>query len=219
MVTISHLVKNIIEKKPFISESLSQGLINYAALAELIKPEIEKELRKTVKNSAVMMALRRYSESSKKKLFKEVKFGKETEIIMRSDLMDLTVYKSHDSGELIKKLYNLIDVRKGDFLSLILGNNEISIITNKRNESKILGIIEKREIKSIIRDLSILTINLPEHSTHVIGLFYLLTKSLSWENITIIDMVSTWSEAGYVVKTEDASRAFKVLNKLIEENR
>ena len=65
MVTISHLVKKKIEDKPFLQEALRRKLINYGALADELKPEIEKELQKKVKHSAVMMALRRLADQLK----------------------------------------------------------------------------------------------------------------------------------------------------------
>jgi len=48
MVTVAHLVEKIIAQKPFLQEALSKGIVNNAALAEELLPEIEKELKKRV---------------------------------------------------------------------------------------------------------------------------------------------------------------------------
>ena len=66
MVNVSHLVEKIIEQKPFLQEALSKGIVNNAALAEELRPQIEKELKKEVKFSAVNMAVRRLSEKLNK---------------------------------------------------------------------------------------------------------------------------------------------------------
>jgi len=219
MVTIAHLVEKMIERKPFLEEALSKGIINYGALADLVKPEVEQELKQEVKHSAVMMALRRYSEKAKHKLFRKIKFRDETDINLRSDLVEITVVKTPDAGDLIKKLYEFIDYKKGDFISIVQGIHEISIITNKKHESNFVKCLQKKEIKSIIKELSSLTINIPEDSTKIIGLFYVITRALSWENISIIEIVSTWSEMTYILKTEDAPFAFKVIKQVIEENK
>lgn len=218
MATIAHLVKHIIGKKPFLEEALSRGIINYANLAEELKPEIEKELKKQVKSSAIMMALRRYSEISKEKLFKRIKFKEDTDVTMRSDLIEITILKTPDSGDIIKKLYSFIDLKKGDFISIVQGLHEISVITNKKHEKDFLSSLKKKDIRNITKDISSLTIKIPEDSTEVIGLFYSLTRALSWENISIIEIVSTWSEMTYIVKTEDAPNAFRVINQLIKES-
>jgi len=219
MVTIAHLTANLIEKKPFIEEAMSKGLINYGALADLIKPEIEVELKKEVKHSAVVMALRRYSEKSGEKLFKQIKFSESSDIMMRSGLIEVTIVKNPDSGELIKKLYDFVDVKKGDFISIVQGINELSIITNKKHEESFMKTLKKGDIKAVSKNLSSLTIKLPKGSTEMIGIFYIITRALSWENISIIEVVSTWGEMTCVVKTEDAPHAFKIIDNLIKENR
>lgn len=219
MATIAHIVKDIIGKKPFIEEALSRGLINYGALAEVIKEEVETELKKEVKEAAIVMALRRYAEKIEGKEAKRAKFGEESDIMMRSGLIEVTVVKSPDSGELIRKLYDFVDVKKGDFISIVQGINEISVITNKKHEKNFLENLKKSEIKAVSKNLSSLTIKLPKGSTEMIGIFYMITKELSWENISIIEVISTWGEMTCIVRTEDAPHAFKVLDRLIKENR
>ena len=62
MVNMSFLVEKIIEQKPFLQEALSKGIVNNAALAEQLMPELEQQLKNKVKFSAVNMAIRRLSE-------------------------------------------------------------------------------------------------------------------------------------------------------------
>ena len=137
---------------------------------------------------------------------------------MRSDLIEINIVKHPDSGELIKKIYDLVDLKKGDYISIVQGLHEISIITNKKHEKKLLKLINEKDVKKIVRKLSSLTINIPEESVEEIGMFYLITRALIWENISIIEIVSTFSEMTYILNTEDVPYAFKVIKKLIEEN-
>ena len=69
MPTVQHLVKQEIEKNPFLIDILEQNLINISALAEKIQPFIEKELKKKIKLSAVSMAIRRYTQQISKSIF------------------------------------------------------------------------------------------------------------------------------------------------------
>lgn len=219
MVTIAHIVGKEIKRKPFLEEALIRGIINYGALADMIMPEIEKELGKKVKHSAVMMALRRYCDKAEKKGLNDIRFDENSDIIMRSDLIEITIFKTSGSGEMVKKLYQAVDQKRGDVLSIVQGLNEISIITNKKNEKSFFKILDKKEIKNVTKGLSSITINIPEESTETVGLFYMITRTLSWENISIIEIVSTWSEMTYILKTEDAPYAFKVIKNIIEENK
>ncbi len=219
MVTISHLTEKIIEKKPFLEEALAKGIINYVALAGILKPEIEKELKKEVKISAIMMSLRRLSEKLEKSFIRQahIRF-KETDITIKSDLFEITVLKSTTIINNIKKLYDLIDFSRGDFLTITHGVYEITIISNKKYKNKIEKIIEEEKIIKIIDGLSSLTIKIPIESIEQVGLFYVITKTLNWENINIIEIVSTLTEMTFIIDETNTARAFDTLKKLVENN-
>ncbi|MBD3303655.1 hypothetical protein GF343_00780 [Candidatus Woesearchaeota archaeon] len=216
MVTIAHLVEKIIENKPMLQEALAQGIINNAALAEQLQPQIEKELSKKVKFSAVNMAVRRLGEKLKKKTVPKARFDKSCDITVKSDLIEITLHKTENSYGNARKIHNLIKLRKGDFLTITQGLYEVMIITNQKYEKDIRKIIPPRAVKKIIKNLSSLTVNIPEEFVETIGFFYLITRAMVWENINIIDLVSTFTEITFLVKEKDTSRAFDTLKKLIK---
>ncbi|MFA6073804.1 MAG: hypothetical protein WC758_06850 [Candidatus Woesearchaeota archaeon] len=215
MPTVAHLTRKIIEKKPFLEESLSDGIINNAALAQKMIPELEQELKKKVKFSAVNLAIRRMAEGLEVKPVINLKFNKDTEINLKSNVVEIVLYKDDNISEYIRKIYKIMNFKKGDLLTITQGINELMIITNEKNMSKILKIIPKRLIKKKINDLSIVSVNISESAVEGIGLFYVITKALNWENISVIDIVSTYTELNLIVKDEDSSRAFDVLKRLI----
>jgi aspartokinase len=218
MVTVSHLVEKVIEQKPFIQEALSNGIINNAALADQMLPEIEKELKKKVKFSAVNMAIRRLSEKLEQSFISKAKFNNNSDLTLKSNLIEITVYKMEDSQEYIGKLYSLVDIKGGDFLTITQGLHELMIITNEKYEKKILEMFPNKLIKKSIKNLSSITINIPEESIETIGLFYIVTRALNWENINIVDIVSTFTEMTFIIKEEDTARSFNVLKELIKDN-
>jgi len=218
MVTVAHLVEKMIEQKPFLQESLNQGIINNAALAERLLPQIEKELKKKVKFSAVNMAIRRLGEKLKKSFVHTVKFDLNSDITIKSNLVEIIVYKTEELQNNIKKLYTIVNLNKGDFMTITQGLHEVMIITNQKHEPKVLDVFLGSTVKKKIRNLASLTINIPEESVETMGFFYLVTRTLNWENINIIDIVSTFTEMTFIIKEKDTSRAFEVLSKLIKEN-
>ena len=54
MKTISSIVENYIKSKPFLQSALAQGIINLTSLSRNIKPEIEEQLGKDVRNGAIV---------------------------------------------------------------------------------------------------------------------------------------------------------------------
>jgi len=219
MVTVSHIVKKKIKDKPFIEEAIRLNIINYGGLADLLIPEIGKELNKKVTHASVMMAIRRYSEQINENELKYNILDEIEDINVRSNLFEVTIYKSNESKKFLQKIQNFPDSRKGDILSVITGMHEISIIANERLEKQILNSIPKNEIKQTIRNISGITINISEEATETAGLFYIITKNLALENISIIEIISTWTETSFIVKTKDAAKTFTIIKDLIDNKK
>jgi aspartokinase len=216
MVTIARTVEKLMEERPFIQEALSRGIINHAALAEELIPQIEKELKQKVKFSAVNLAIRRLSEKLSKTFVTQAKFDKEsTNINVRSDLAEVTIYLSPAVQGIIKKIYEVEDFREGDLLTVTKGLHEVMIISSKKNLTRILKIIPSDLIKKTLTGLSSLTVNLNPESIETIGLFYVATRALNWDNINIIDVVSTYTEMTFVVREKDTTKAYDALKRLI----
>lgn len=217
MVTVSHLVEKIIEQKPFLEEALSRGIVNNAALAEELRPQIEKELKKKVKFSAVNMAIRRLSEKLKKTFVSKAKFDKSCDLTIKSDLIEIIIHKIEDVQKYIKEMYDIVDFKKGDFLTITQGLYEVMIITNEKYEKKMLDVLPKRIVKKTIKRLSSITISIPPEAVEILGLFYIATRALNWDNINIVDIVSTFTEMTFIVREDDTTRAFTTLKSLISK--
>jgi aspartokinase len=218
MRSVAQAVETIIEQKPFIQEALSKGIVNNAALAEEIKPQIEKELKKTIKFSAVNMAIRRLAEKLKETFVVKAKFNQESDLTVKSNLIEIVIYKTPEIQEQIKKIYDIVDFKKGDFLTVTQGLYEIMVIVNHKHEEKIKALFSQQSIRQVVKNLSSLTIALSEEAIETIGLFYQATRALNWENINIIDIVSTYTEMTYILKEEDTARGFETLKRLLSNH-
>ncbi len=218
MVNVTQVVRKFIERRPFIQEALSRGVINHAALAEQLLPEVEKELGEKVTFSSVNMAVRRVAEKLEAKEVPKKIFEKDTDIILRSNLVAMTFYRLENSKEFFAKLYTVMDFREGDFLTVTHGINELLIQTNQKNEKHILALIPKDKVRKIVRQLSSLTINIPPKAVDTVGVLYAVTRGMAWNNINIIDIVSTFREMTLIIAEDDTARSFTVLKELIKEN-
>ncbi len=217
MVTISRTVEKIIEENPFLQEALSRGIINYAALADDFKPRIDRELKQSVKESAIMMALRRLNEKLEKTFARKAKFNKDADIFVQSDLFEITVKKSGKTFQLVKEIYELINPEK-DFLTLTQGVHQVTIIANKRNQKFIYKTFERERIIKEIGNLAAISTGLPSTAIDEAGYLYLITRAFAWENISIVEIVSTFTELALILKEKDVPKAFTVMKEVIEKN-
>ncbi|MBW2979800.1 hypothetical protein KY360_00100 [Candidatus Woesearchaeota archaeon] len=215
MVTVSHLVKKIINDKPFLEEALSQKLISYGNLAEQIKSKIEEELGKEVKHSAIVMALRRYSDEIEEKHIKTAPFDYSSEITMKTNLCDFCVVKSPSLLAKLRQLYSLVNFERGDTLNVILGNYEISIIINERYKDKLTKFLKGEKILGKESNLAALTIGFKGDFLHTPGIVFNVVRKLAWENINIYEIVSTLTELTLILSKKDSIKAYDSLYNLV----
>jgi len=222
MVTISLIVKKIVSEQPFVEEGLSRGIISVAGLAEELAPKIESELGKKVEHSAVVMALRRFSEEISESRKKTKDFEYKGEILMKTNVCDFTVVKSSSFLSKLKTLYNLVNFERGDTLNVIVGNNEVSLIINEKYSQKLTQFLKGEKITSKEFDLVALSIIFSEHKSftsndffHTPGIIFNVVRKLAWESINIYEIVSTMTELTFILSKKDSMKAYNVLQELI----
>jgi len=214
MTTIAHLTKKIIQNKPFIHEALEKELINLGALAESMKPEIEKELGYSVKISAISMAIRRYVET-KKNFLRKVRLSKKSDLIVKSDLFEISLRRSNTIHEKIRKLYDIVDFDKGGSLNIIHGNYEILIVGNEIYKKRFLEALKGEKVIESKSNISSISIRIPEECIEIPGFYFAITKTLALENISILDIVNTRTEATLILNDDDIPNAYAALKREI----
>lgn len=217
MANIAQLVSLMIQKRPFLEEALVSGIVNYAYLADTLQPEIEKELGKDVKRYAIIMALRRLTDDLKESFVSQAGFNlKDASISITSGIFEITVLKDAKSISRLSELYSMVNIQKGDFLTITQGTYEITILSNSKYGERIAKLFSKDQIVKTNDGLSSLTVRIPVDAAESVGLLYALTKALSWDNVNIVEFVSTLTEEIFIINEDDTSAAFNAIQGLIK---
>ena len=216
MVTISQVVANIIAQKPFLSEAMSEGIVNLSSLARQIMPEVQQRIKEPVSLAAIGMALKRYSPQAEVVI--NIQLNKILDslgdIIVRSDLADIT-YKNSDT--LFEKHIMLLNEFKGKkevFYTFVQGVYETNFIVSNVLKNSITELFKDEKIVAFYENLSSITIKLPAENTKLLGLYYYILKRIAWEGINIMEVVSSTNEFTIIVKDEDIETAFSVVKNL-----
>ena len=216
MVTVSHIVKKIVSQQSFVEEALGKNIISIANLAEQILPDIEKELGKKIKQAAVVMALRRFSEEISKQRKISKSFDYTAEILMKTNIADFTFVKSPSLLAKLRTIHNLVNFERGDTLNIILGNNEVSIITNEKHIQKLTQFLAQEKIINKEKDLVSLTVIFTKDDfTHTPGIIFNAVRKLAWDNINIYEIVSTMTELTFILHKKDSMKAYEVLQEMV----
>lgn len=220
MKTISSVVEVYIKQKPFLLNSISQGIINLTSLARLMMPEIESELGKEVKQGAVVMALKRLSEELDFRInHKLVKVLKNIgEITVRSSLVDFAFVVSDTLLENQVKLISEINKNKELFYTSSRGVNETNIIVSASIIDTVEEIFKNEKQTHKVENLSSITVKLPEVNVTVPGVFYYIFQRLAWEGVIIHEVISTTNEFTVIVNDNQIDTAFKIIKDLKNVN-
>ncbi|MBR9693270.1 hypothetical protein GOV07_05085 [Candidatus Woesearchaeota archaeon] len=214
MSSIAQLVEDQVLRQPFLSDALQRGIVNYGAVAEELMPKVQQHTKRLVRHAAVMMALRRFAEKLEGREPKMPHF-EQTEIMIRSNLFELTVKNTTKAFEIIHDYRTNVKHDQGELLTVTQGLHELTIISNKQHLKAFKHLLNKEGIKNITEDLSLVTIKIPQDALGTPGYFYALTKAFAWENVNIIEIVSTLTEMTFALHDHDVPRAYTIVKNVL----
>lgn len=216
MLTIGKITEQIINRSPFLRESLTEDLINVSALARKIKPEIEDHLKKEVKEGAIIMAIKRMSPGYYHKIDLKIKnfMGSLGDFLVRSDLEDFTFENSETLTEKQSEMMRVLAKRRDTFYTVCNGVSETTIITSSSISEEIKTVFINERMLNHSPNLASVTVKLPTINTEISGIYYYILKHLAWEGINLVEIVSTTNEFTVVVHSDDIDNTFSVLMQL-----
>jgi len=216
MKTISSVVEEYIKKKPFLQSALAQGIINLTSLSRIIKPEIQEELSKEIRNGAIVMALKRLSDDLEfRATHKIVKVLKNIgEITVRSSLTDYTFLASDTVLHQQAKLLETINSSQDVFYTSSRGVNEINIVVSNILDSVVEDLFKAEKCTQKAENLSSITVKLPAENVSVPGIYYFIFQRLAWEGIVLYEVISTTNEFTILVDDDQVDVAFKTIKDL-----
>lgn len=217
MATVANAVSEILKRRPFIEEGLMKGIINYAYLADLLKPEVEEMIGKKANRYAIVMAVRRLTEILKKSFVGGSEgLLADSDVTVTSGIFVMTVRKDSRALKNVPKMYDLVDFAKGDFLTITHGIYEMTIISNSKYRKTLAALFSKHEVMGITTGLSTLVVRISKTAADTVGVLYTLIKALSWENINIVEVVSTQTEEIFIISESDAAKGFAAMSGLVK---
>jgi aspartokinase len=213
--SVSSCVKRIVDKSPFIGEMLTVGILSFSNYAALISDEVERALGKPAKSSAIVMALRRYGEDLKRSNLVRDTSNVNYQIVMKTNIFDINLVRRDSFIGKLGSLYNQISTEKGDFLNITLGSHEISLAVSEKYRPLIKELTKDEEVLNKEDDLVALSLVFTGDFLQTPGIVYEAVRHLAWQQINVIEIVSTMNELTFVISREDSMRAFDVLQNFL----
>lgn len=214
MKTISTVVHNLIRHQPFLDDALARNIINFSSLAADLQPQVEKEMRKPVKQGSIIMALRRYL--PKRSKFTNKDFRKLGDIVVRAGI---TEYTYLNSSTIIGSKARLLEEVKGSsgvYLNYSSNYQESNFLVSSNLEEIVKEFFKEETLVNEKKDLSSITIALPEGNTQTVGLYFYIFKLLAFEGIPVYEIISTANYFTLFLEKEYINQAFVLMNEIRE---
>lgn len=212
MKTITSCVHSMLRHQPFLDDALAKDLINFSSLAIHLQPEVEKELRKPVKQGSIIMALRRYN--PKKNLLKNTNLRDMGDILVRSGITEYTYLNSKSILASHAELLNIVKDELGVYLNYSSNYQESNILVSADLKETVANCFKNEILVSVKSELSSITIALPKNSSKTVGLYFYIFKLLAYEGIPVFEMISTSNYFALFLEKEYINQAFLLLNEI-----
>lgn len=216
MKTIAATVVDYIKTKPYLSSALSDGIINLTSLARTIQDDIEERTKKPVKPGAIVMALKRISDTADfvqtKQIIEVLKnLG---DITVRSSLVDYSFLISDSLLVAQSNLLKEIEQKKEVFYTSSRGVSESNIIVSQNIAPLVDELFKDESCFSKTENLSSITMKLPSENVTIPGIYYFIFQRLSWEGVNINEVISTSNEFTILMHEDQVNTAFTVIKNL-----
>ena len=216
MKTIAATVVEYIKTKPSLSSALSDGIINLTSLARNIQEDIEERTKKPVKPGAIVMALKRISDTADfvqtKQIIKVLKnLG---DITVRSSLVDYSFLISESLLFAQSNLLKAIEQQQEVFYTSSRGVSESNIIVSQNIAPLVDDLFKEETCFSKTENLSSITMKLPIENVTIPGIYYFIFQRLSWEGVNINEVISTSNEFTILMHEDQVNTAFRVIKNL-----
>jgi aspartokinase len=213
MRTITSIIDRLLAAYPTYGEALQAGIVNYSALARILKPQIEAELLEDVTAGAVTMALRRHSEHLLAHYPRE-RVHPIRNITVRSEIVEVAYISVPELNAVHQKLLKIAERYDQPFLSYGQGVGETTFDMSSVLLPHLRQLTKGRKPIAVYENLATISVRLPTDTVTTTGVYYPFVKALAWSQINVFQIISYFTEVNFVVAEADIEKAFSLLKGL-----
>lgn len=220
--SISDAVSEVLSEMHFLQQPFKLGIINYSALARVIKPFVEQKTGEEAGLDAIIMAIRRNSEIVGKTESRDVyALLGECTLSLRTGMVYVHFKRSNELYEKVAKFERTINWLSGERIYVNQRTDEISIMTLSRFLSSLLELIADDESQLLGKqeNMAMLTIRYPASALQTPGVLHLLTSQFAALGINIVSVFSSFSRLSFVCDEADAPAVYNRIAKLIRDSK
>ncbi|MDT8894015.1 hypothetical protein RSO41_05055 [Halomonas sp. I1] len=208
MISITDALNQIVRANPLLEFGFRHGLFNLTKLAAYLRPMVAARAKKDVQPTAITMALSRLGRDRARPAPEPAQFIVEN-VTIHSGLSARSYPRSHRLHQQLNEFYRRIH-DNNDFCNLTQGMHELTVIYDSRHGSDLDHTVRTQPIYQS-EGIASISVQFDENYIDVPGLLYLLLQRVALQNINLIEISSTYTEAMIFVAENDARLVFDTL--------
>jgi len=212
MLTTTDCVREIIQKSPFVQETLRLGWLNLSQYAVSIQPEIEKKVWKKVQLGSIVTALGRIRTEITEVFDINISIN---DISLKFPITEFNFSNHPNHPQKIGQLYEQLGTLENSFLNIISGNTEMGIFINSKHTNEVLELFLPQKPNLCVQNLGAVSVKFNPEYLQTTGSVYQILKLLVWKKINLMEVISTYTELTLIVQKADAQKVFDAVSSLV----
>lgn len=215
MLRVSDIVEEEVRRTAFLEAALTDGIINHSALARRLRSRVERRLLRKVSVAAVMMALRRLEPGLARRIGGRGRaLPAVGDLTVRSNLMEFTFRNSATLRASHRRFLGRLAHAPDGFVTYTQGVSQVMLIVSASLERAVEEVFAGESRVATLKNLSALVLHLAPAVVKTPGSYYRILKQLAWQEINVIDVVSTYTEFTIILDDSQVNAAFAALRTL-----
>jgi hypothetical protein len=205
--SVPHAVRQIIGSNTLFFQALSTGIANYTALAQKIKPEVEKLTKSEVNVNTLVVAIKRFADSLDGIDYEYHPIFEGVRMSLTGSIIDMDFHETDDVYQVLDEILEL-----GSGYNMFRTNKQIRLFAEDIDEIRtIFKSSPKRAIREIKDGLSKITITVQSDKENTYEVLSLVLSLLHNNRIPLYNAFFTQNEIILILGMNDAAKAYEVI--------
>ena len=215
-VSISKVVKDVIDNDLSMQDALGRRYGNYTAIARLIKPKVERDIGRKVNFDSLVTSVKRVKPRLQLALGGIEGVLARSVVNVRTDVAKLNLEKSKRSLEAARII---MATYQEEFLQISESNSAITMIFDQKLLEEIHKKFNDDDVLDEQTNLAAIIVHSPTEIVRTPGVVLAIYARIAENHVNIEDTVSCFTDTIVVIRMEEVARTFSTLTDLISDCR
>jgi len=205
--SVPHAVREVIGSNTLFFQALSTGIANYTALAQKIKPEVEKLTKSEVNVNTLVVAIKRFADSLDENDYEFHPIFDGIRMTLTGSIIDIDFHETDDAYQVLDEIFEL-----GGGYNMFRTNKQIRLFAEDMDEIRSMFKSSHKGATGEIKDgLSKITITVQSDKENTYEVLSIVLSILHNNRIPLYNAFFTQNEIVLILGMDDAAKAYEVI--------